>query len=108
MQRNMDRATLDAWLSHKRRAFCLPGLSVAIVQNGRVIYQRSLGTAGLKRPMTPQTPLILGSLSKSFTALAIMQLKEAGQFHLFDPVQHHVPWFRLTDAYAAASITIEH
>ncbi len=43
--------------------------------------------------MTPQTPLLIGSVSKSFTATAVMQLVEAGQLDLDAPVQRYLPWF---------------
>src|SRR5579859_4734166 len=105
---SVNTSLLDAFLSDKRRALCLPGLAITIVQYGRIVYQRGLGNAGPSRAMTPQTPMIIGSLSKSFTALAVMQLVEAGKLVLDDPVQYHVPWFCLADADAAASITVRH
>ncbi len=101
-------SALDAFLEHKRRSLCLPGLSVAVVHNGHLICQRGLGEAGPKRPMTPLTPLILGSLSKSFTALAVMQLVERGRLRLDTPVEHSIPWFCLASPDAAASITVKH
>lgn len=105
---HIDLPALDAFLEQKRRALRQPGLAVAIVQDGCVIYQRGLGVAGPKLPMTPQTPLIIGSLSKSFTALAVMQLAERGLLNLDETVKHYVPWFCLANAEAAASITVKH
>jgi CubicO group peptidase (beta-lactamase class C family) len=58
--------------------------------------------------VTPQTPFILFSSSKSFTALAIMQLVEAGQVELDAPVQRYLPWFRVADPDASAQITVRH
>jgi CubicO group peptidase (beta-lactamase class C family) len=101
-------SALDAFLSSKRRVFRLPGLAVAVVQDGHIVYQRGLGAAGSKHPMTAQTPLIIGSLSKSFTALAVMQLVERGLLNLDETVQHYIPWFCLADSGAAASITLRH
>ena len=58
----------------------IPGLSLGIVRNGRTVHLQGFGEADeAGRDVTPQTPFIIGSLSKSFTALAIMQLVEAGQ-----------------------------
>jgi CubicO group peptidase (beta-lactamase class C family) len=104
----MNTSALDAFLEKKRGALHLPGLAVAVVQDGRIIYLRGLGLAAPGRTMTPQTPLIIGSLSKSFTALAVMQLTEQGKISLDTPVQQYIPWFRLADAAASASITIKH
>jgi CubicO group peptidase (beta-lactamase class C family) len=61
--------------------------------------------------MTPHTPLILGSTSKSFTALAIMQLVEAGKISLDAPVQTYLPWFEVDARLApgaASTITVRH
>ena len=60
------------------------------------------------RAVTPQTPFMIGSVTKSFTALAIMQLVEAGQVELDVPVQTYLPWFRVADPQASAQITLRH
>ncbi|HXQ32399.1 MAG TPA: serine hydrolase domain-containing protein, partial [Anaerolineales bacterium] len=52
------------------------------------------------------TPFFTGSTGKSFTALAIMQLVEAGKIKLDAPVQTYLPWFRVADAHASALITV--
>jgi CubicO group peptidase (beta-lactamase class C family) len=104
----IDVARLDTFLEQKRQSFRLPGLSVAVVGNGENIYLRGLGNAALSRCMTSQTPLIIGSLSKSFTALAIMQLVEAGKLSLDDPIQHYLSWFHLADAAASSVLTLRH
>jgi CubicO group peptidase (beta-lactamase class C family) len=104
---SIDTAALDAFLEHKRRALRLPGLAVAVVSDGRIAYLCGLGAAAPGRAMTPQTPLVIGSLSKSITALAVMQLVEAGKLALDVPVQQYIPWFRLADA-AASYITVRH
>ena len=52
--------------------------------------------------MTAQTPTLIGSLTKSFTAVAIMQLVEQGKVELDAPVQRYLPWFSLADPAASA------
>jgi CubicO group peptidase (beta-lactamase class C family) len=101
-------AALDTFLEKKLGTLRLPGLAVAVVQDGRIAYLRGLGAAAPGRPMTPQTPLVVGSISKSFTALAALQLAEAGKLEMDAPIQRYLPWFRLADAEAAASITTKH
>jgi CubicO group peptidase (beta-lactamase class C family) len=49
------------------------------------------------RPVTPQTPFLLGSTSKSFTALAVLQLVEQGRLDLDAPVRKYIPWFSMRD-----------
>jgi len=75
----------------------IPSLAVTIIQNNDVVYQHNSGKAALGRPVTPTTPFIIDSLSKSFTALAIMQLVEAGKLNLDEQVQHYIPWFHFHD-----------
>ena len=76
----------------------IPGLALGIVKDDRIAYVRGFGKADDSgRPVTPQTPFIIGSLSKSFTAMAIMQLVEAGKVELDAPVQRYLPWFRVAD-----------
>jgi CubicO group peptidase (beta-lactamase class C family) len=54
----------------------------------------------------PETPFILASVSKSFTAMAVMQLVDAGLVQLDAPVQTYIPWFTVADEGAAAQITV--
>lgn len=71
----------------------LPGLSVAAVRGKEIIWQRAFGfrDLALGLPATPRTLYGIGSVTKSFTALAIMQLVEKGMLSLDDPVERHVP-----------------
>jgi CubicO group peptidase (beta-lactamase class C family) len=87
----------------------VPGAALAVVHDGEVVRLAGYGVAdAVGRPVTPQTPFRIGSLTKSFTALAIMQLVEEGQVALDAPVQRYLPWFRLADPQAAAQITVAH
>ena len=85
----------------------VPGLALGIVEDGRIAYIRGFGKADDSgRAVTPQTPFIIGSVAKSFTALAIMQLVEANKIDLDAPVQRYLPWFRVADEKASAEITV--
>jgi CubicO group peptidase (beta-lactamase class C family) len=85
----------------------IPGLALSVVRGNQVVYLKRYGIAGPDgRGVTPQTPFILGSTSKSFTALAIMQLVEAGKIDLDAPVTQYLPWFRTADEAASARITV--
>ncbi len=77
-------------------------------RGGRILYSNGFGTAGRGRPVTADTPFYIGSQTKSFTALAIMQLVEQGQLALDVPVQTYIPWFRVADEDASRSITVRH
>jgi CubicO group peptidase (beta-lactamase class C family) len=105
---NLDLDAIDAFLKSHVAAYRIPGLSIAIVQDHRVVLLRGYGEARAGQPMTPQTQLYLGSVTKSFTALAVMQLVEQGKLELDTPVQRYLPWFNVADPAASARITVRH
>lgn len=87
----------------------IPGATLAIVEGDKIVHLRGFGQArpGGETP-TPQTPFFIGSLTKSVTALAVMQLVEAGKIELDAPVQRYLLWFRVADPQASAQITVRH
>lgn len=98
-----------AYIEQELAAVGVPGAAYALVHGDAVVLSRGYGRADATgRAVTPQTSFIIGSLSKSFTALALMQLAEAGRVDLDAPVQRYLPWFTLADAEAARAITIRH
>ncbi|CAN5721686.1 hypothetical protein BH10CHL1_BH10CHL1_00810 [soil metagenome] len=102
-----DFAAIDTYLADQLKELHIPGLSLAIVKGDQIAHLQSFGVADdTGRRLTPQTPMQIGSVSKSFTALAIMQLVEQGKLDLDAPVQRYLSWFRLADATAAAQITV--
>ncbi|MFN2292768.1 MAG: serine hydrolase domain-containing protein [Anaerolineae bacterium] len=100
---------VDAYVVAQMRRLKIPGASLAIVEGDSVVHQRGFGRArpGGDAP-TPQTPFFIGSVTKSFTALAVMQLVEAGKVELDAPVQRYLPWFRVADPQASAQMTVRH
>ncbi|MFN8386209.1 MAG: serine hydrolase domain-containing protein [Anaerolineales bacterium] len=98
---------VDAYISAKMEELDIPGAALVIVQGDQIVHLKGFGVADESgRPVTPQTPFFTGSTGKSITALAIMQLVEAGKIKLDAPVQTYLPWFRVADANASAMITI--
>jgi CubicO group peptidase (beta-lactamase class C family) len=100
---------IDAYVEGQMRRLNMPGVSLAIVEGDKIVHLRGFGRArpGGEAP-TPQTPFAVGSLTKSFTALAVMQLVEAGKIELDAPVQRYLPWFRVADPRASAQMTVRH
>ncbi|RLF06829.1 MAG: serine hydrolase [Thermoprotei archaeon] len=68
-------------------------MTIAVVEGGRVTYSRAFGFRDVEKrlPATPSTVYGVGSVTKSFTALAIMQLVERGLLSLDDPVDKYLP-----------------
>lgn len=104
-----DAAQIDAYVSAQMQRQGLPGLALALVDGERVILLKGYGKADpAGRPVTPQTPFLLASVSKPLTAAAVMQLVEAGQVELDAPLQRYVPEFQMADPAASAHITVRH
>ena len=102
-----DFDSVDTYISTRMKELGIPGAALVIVQGDQFVHLKAFGVADASgRPVTPQTPFFTGSTGKSFTALAIMQLVEAGKIKLDAPVQTYLPWFRVADADASAIITV--
>src|SRR6185503_5294861 len=90
---------IDSYIRTRMKELGIPGAAIVVVQDDQIIHLQAFGVAdGSRRPVTPQTPFFTGSTGKSFTALAIMQLVEAGKLKLDEPVQTYLPWFQVADA----------
>jgi CubicO group peptidase (beta-lactamase class C family) len=100
---------LDAYVEEQMHRLNIPGVSLVIVEGDQIVHLRGFGQVrpGGETP-SPQTPFFIGSLTKSFTALAVMQLVETGKIDLDAPVQRYLPWFRVADSQASAQITVRH
>ena len=88
--------TADAIESATRSAqsrFGIPGISVAVMVGGKLVYARGFGLADVasRAPATAQTVYPFGSIAKQFTAAAVLKLAGEGRFALADPVAKHVP-----------------
>jgi CubicO group peptidase (beta-lactamase class C family) len=100
---------IDRYVEGAMRDLQIPGVALAIVEGDRISHLPSFGVADQAgRRITAQTPFQIGSITKSFTALAILQLVEAGKVELDAPVQRYLPWFRVADPAASARITVRH
>lgn len=100
--------SIDTFIETERARSRIPGIALALVQDGRVIAVRGYGTCGDGRPMTGDVPMPIGSLTKSFTAVLVRQLADAGRVDVDAPVQRYLPWFTLADATAARRVTVRH
>ena len=74
-------AVLEQFIQEKMAETRLPAVSIALVERGETVYQRGFGFRDSARglPATPRTLYGIGSVTKSFTCLAIMQLQEQGK-----------------------------
>jgi serine beta-lactamase-like protein LACTB, mitochondrial len=91
----VERAELEAAVSKYRSVNGVPGVSVAVVQNGEFVWSQGFGMADLENsvPATAGTLYRMGSVSKTFTATAAMELWEGGKVDLDVPVQKYCSAF---------------
>ena len=102
---------LSAWIDSQRAYSGLPGVSLSVVHDQELVWAAGFGWADVERriPATPDTRYRIASITKTFTATAILQLRDAGRLQLDDPLTKHLPWFALPSKHAdAPPITIRH
>jgi CubicO group peptidase (beta-lactamase class C family)/D-alanyl-D-alanine dipeptidase len=87
---------LERWIGKEVALKGLPALSIALVDDQQIVWARGFGWADIlrKAPATAETAYRVGSVSKLFTDLAVMQLVEAGRLDLDAPVEKLLPEFR--------------
>ena len=93
-------------LDERRQTLDVPGLAIADVHGGELVLARGLGLARVEEevPVTPETLFFIGSSTKAFTATLAALLAEEGLVDLDEPIEEHIPGFRLSDAEAEPSL----
>jgi CubicO group peptidase (beta-lactamase class C family) len=86
----------------------VPGLAVAVVKDGAVVFSRGYGLRELGKPalLDDHTLFAIGSTTKAMTAAAIGMLVDEGKLGWDDPVIDHLPWFRLSDPYVTRELAV--
>lgn len=105
----VDIAAIDALIEESRAKWNVPGLSVAIVKDGKIVLSKGYGVRELGKPeaVDGETLFAIASNSKAFTAAAILMLQEEGKMKLDDRVQTHLPWMQLYDPWVSAEIRVD-
>ncbi|GIQ69573.1 hypothetical protein XYCOK13_23970 [Xylanibacillus composti] len=105
-----DWAELIPLVEKYRKESGIPGMSVVLVSEDGSVFKQGFGYAdrGENRPVTADTLFELGSTSKAFTALALLQLEEQGLVELEAPVQQYLPWFQMVYEGQPADMRLYH
>lgn len=103
-----DYPAIDRYVQSQVDSNHLPDVALAVVDGASLAPAQGFGHDGHGQRVTAQTPFMTGSNSKSFTALAVMQLVDAGFVELDAPVQTYLPPFRVAESTASARITVRH
>jgi len=94
-------ALTESWLAAQRAYDNVPGLSAAVVAGGKIAWSGGFGHADIETEQPARADTIYGicSISKVFTGIAVMQLRDAGKFSLDDPLPQLLSWFDLEQSF---------
>ena len=103
-------ATLGAFIEESRRAAEIPGVAVAIVQDGKVVLAKGFGVKELGKsdPVTSKSLFLIASMSKSLATLMMAKLVDEAAFGWTSRVTNLLPTFALGDTEATNSLTMRH
>jgi CubicO group peptidase (beta-lactamase class C family) len=101
---------LDAFIERARAALEVPGVAVAVVAGGKVVYEKGFGVRALgkKDAVTPDTLFMMGSITKSMTTMMEATLVDAGTLRWDTPVTTLLPSFALGDADTTSKLVLWH
>jgi CubicO group peptidase (beta-lactamase class C family) len=95
---SFDTADVDEFVTNYLERNGLPGASIVVVKDGKLVYEKGYGHDSEGEPITEKSLMRIGSVSKSFTAFAVLQLVDEGKIQLDDPVVKHLPEVKLDDS----------
>lgn len=98
---------IESYIEKARNDWQVPGIGLAVVRNGQVIYAKGFGYKNVeqKTAVTPNTQFAIGSCTKAFTAFGVCQLAQDGKLALNQPLVKYLPDFKLHDEYAGEKLT---
>lgn len=98
---------LDDLVATAMQEWKVPGVAVAVVQDGKVIYAKGYGYRDVEKklPVTAETLFAIGSITKSFTSLTFATLNDEGKVDWDKPVREVLPEFAMYDAVASERAT---
>jgi CubicO group peptidase (beta-lactamase class C family) len=104
----VDLKKLDAYYEKALKSWGVPGMSIAIVKDGKIIFAKGYGVkeAGKNDKPDENTLYAIASNSKAFTSAAIAQLVEEGKLSWNDKVKKYLPYFELYDPWVSSETTI--
>ena len=101
-------ADLDSYVARVQKTFEVPGLSVAIVKDGKTVLAKGYGVRklGNPTPVDENTLFGIGSNTKAFTSAALASLVDEGKISWDDRVYERLPGFQMYDPYVSHEMTI--
>ena len=103
-----DLKALDTYIENARKEWAVPGLSVAVVKDGKVVLAKGYGVKELGKtdPVDDNTLFAIASNTKAFISASIALLVEEGKLKWDDPVKKYLPYFELYNPFVSAHTTV--
>lgn len=88
---------LSEYIYHQLPMLNAPGIGVGVTDRERILHGGFFGLANREAgtPVTPKTLFQIGSISKSFASIVLLQLQEQGLLDINDPMAKYLPWFEI-------------
>jgi CubicO group peptidase (beta-lactamase class C family) len=104
----MSSSSIDSLVKEVLKTFDVPGISVGIVKDGKLIHAKGYGVRSLKNnmPVDENTLFGIASNSKAFTSAAIAMLIDEGKMKWDDKVRDYIPEFKMYDSYVTDAFTV--
>ena len=101
-------AAIEEKTEARRKELGIPGMSLAIVKDGEIIFMKGFGYKDFEKkiPVTADTQFAIGSSSKAFTALSVLMSQDEGKLSLDDSPKKYLPYFKINDAEIDKNITV--
>lgn len=92
------------------KKYDIPGFAIGLAKNGELFYEKGFGYRDVKNELPPSSDTVfgIGSITKSFTCVAILQLQEVGKLSVHDPVVKYLPEYKTPDEEYTIKTTIHH
>ncbi|HKI02998.1 MAG TPA: serine hydrolase domain-containing protein [Thermoanaerobaculia bacterium] len=93
---------IDTFAERHRREWGIPGMTLGLADRNGLIAARTYGHSDIKTglPLRPEELFEIGSITKSFVGIALLQLREEGKLDLDRPIRELLPWLRIESTYA--------
>ena len=104
----IDEKKLDKLIQQTLKTFDVPGISVGILKDDKIVYAKGFGVRSLtsKKDMNDNTLVGVASNSKGFTCFALAMMVDEGKLNWDDKVRKHIPEFQMHDAWITEEFTV--
>lgn len=101
-------ATIEERVEARRKEFGIPGISLAIIKDDKVVYLKGLGLKDFEKkvPVTPDTQFAIGSATKAFTGLSVLLSQDDGKVSLDESPRKYLPYFKMQDPETDKNMTV--